>query len=215
MAELWEAARVGNDVKLTELLSSNEIINIDWKNDSDDWSDLSTPLHISVGCGHLSCVELLLKAGANRNCTSITGYTPLLVASMRNYPAIVSALLAADADADADVQVDIADIYGRTPLIVAACRNHTEVVKLLLDGGANRELKDDNGETALDLAMNHKNVNVVTKIMEQQCLELLVPEVVACSGRALPIELAELCGDFVVFTTKRREITKRARTNIF
>lgn len=178
MSELWDAAYYGDHDKLNELINHSKKSDIDWKNTSADWCDVQTPLHISAACGHLSCVELLLTAGADRNCKSSTGCTPLFVSSSRNYPSCVSALLATD------VQVDLADNYGRTPLMVAATYGHTAVVKLLLDAGANRELTND-GKTALDLAIMWKKCDVVDKIKEHELLERCArPEVVTGQVRS-------------------------------
>ncbi|GAA5934168.1 hypothetical protein JCM1841_004656 [Sporobolomyces salmonicolor] len=48
--------------------------------------------------------------------------------------------------------VDERDSYGFAPLHLATDRGHAEVVKVLLAAGADKSLKDDDGNTALDLA---------------------------------------------------------------
>ena len=78
---------------------------------------------------------------------------------------------------------------------------------LLLDGGANRELKNSDGQTALDIATQVDKAEVAEILREHERLELVVrPEVVARSALALPAELAELCGDFVFMTAARRAL---------
>jgi ankyrin repeat protein len=163
-----------------------------------------TPLIAAACNGYERCVELLLDAGVQLEAMDRDGWTALYYASAFNYPAVVSILLAAGA------QVDSADNEGWTPLMIAAARGHSEVVRLLLDAGANRELRDDEGRTALDLAIRNYRNKVVAILNEHKRLEAVVrPEVVACSGIALPDELAELCGDYVAMTAPRRAIQAR------
>lgn len=208
MVELWEAARDGKDDKLRELLKSDSI-NYDIEIKNSDCHNF-TPLLVASVFGHLSCVELLLEVGADRNCMSTNGSTPLMFASYHNFISVVSALIAAGAD------VDLPNICGWTPLMTSAYSGHSEITKLLLEVGADNELKDEDGKTALDLVIEFKRDKVVTIFKEHEQLELVVrPEVVLCSGHSLPNELSELCGDFVVFTPKRREIDAKSRKNVF
>lgn len=206
-SELWDAASHGNTDQVRELLARSENINIDFKNR--DWNDW-TPLHVASSVGYLSCVQLLLEKGADINCTSTLGSTPLLLASSNNRPAVVSALIAAGA------QIDRADNHSWTPLIVAVECDRFAVVKILLEAGANRDLKifgiygNTDGKTALDVAIIKNMRGVADIIKEYELMELLVlPEVVACSGCALPAEISDLCGDFIFMTPFRRELEKR------
>lgn len=166
---------------------------------------MSTPLDIASVQGHLSCVQLLLEAGAEKNCKDGYGKSPLNLASTNNHPSVVSALLAAGAESD------LADDNGWTPLIRAACYGRSEVARLLLNAGANRQLRNNAGKTALYLAIEYKRDEVAAILREHQRLEHFVrPEVVYGSGRALPCELAELCGDYATLTPARRAFHARA-----
>lgn len=56
-----------------------------------------TPLYLAASKGHSDIVQCLFVAGANVNCEDIQGFTPLCEAVWQRYPAVVKALLMADA----------------------------------------------------------------------------------------------------------------------
>ena len=74
------------------------------------------------------------------------GDTPLHVAAIWGDVRVGKLLL--DAGADPNVQGE----YGNTPLHEAVGQKHHEFVKLLLAHGASKELHNDDGLTAADLA---------------------------------------------------------------
>jgi ankyrin repeat protein len=169
-------------------------------------NDGMTPLMTASRHGRERCAELLLEAGAELEAMDWDGWTSLCYASYWNRPAVVSLLLAAGA------QVDSATDIGWTPLRNAAYHGHSEVVRLLLDAGANRELRDNHHRTALDLATQYNKAEVVAILNEHERPETVArTEVVACSGLALPTELAELCGDYVAMTPERRAIQAKQK----
>ncbi len=49
---------------------------------------------------------------------------------------------------------------GWTPLMYASARGHMKVAEALLDAGADKELKDDDGVTALEIARENKRDDV-------------------------------------------------------
>jgi ankyrin repeat protein len=189
-----------------------------------------TPLITAAIAGRERCAELLINAGAQLEARNDYGQTALFCASDTNHPGVVSLLLTAGA------AVDAFSYNKRTPLMAAADSGCLEVVELLLDAGANRELRDKHGTTALDLATVHtraaaslnamygmdalelaaarNRAAVVAILKKHERIETVVrPEVVACSGVAMPAELAELCGDYVAMTPERRAIQARQERN--
>ena len=54
--------------------------------------------------------------------------------------------------------------YGRTALMVAADEGHAEVVRLLIEVGADLNLLDDEGSSALSLARNYGHLDVAAEL---------------------------------------------------
>ena len=59
--------------------------------------DLGAALGNAVAAGYAEIVELLLRAGANPNLSSLTGFTPMESATCAGYSAIVELLITAGA----------------------------------------------------------------------------------------------------------------------
>jgi ankyrin repeat protein len=93
---------------------------------SRDWKE-RTPLHIASICspGHLSCMEILLKRGADVNARDRSGYNPLHIAAGRGCADAMKLLLKVGTD------VTIKDNEGRTPLELATLRRNNQAVGLL------------------------------------------------------------------------------------
>ena len=66
------------------------------------------------------------------------------------------AVVAALPDAAAAIDLNHPDDYGDTPLMAASGRGKPEVVRVLLAAGADKDLRNHNGQTALDLAIEEK-----------------------------------------------------------
>lgn len=99
-------------------------------------------------------VEYLLKQNADPNIRFDT--RPVLsIAAMFGQLEIAKSLLEAGADPNAT------DGPLTTPLMFAAEEGHAQVVQLLIENGSNPSLKDLNGETAYDKAVNNSRIDVV------------------------------------------------------
>jgi uncharacterized protein len=96
--------------------------------------------------GSLAAAKAAISAGANVNCTSRDGWTPLLTAS-KAYPKIVELLLAKGANPN------IASDQGYTPLMRAAGNGAETIVRQLLAAGSDKRLLDWKGKTAYQLSM--------------------------------------------------------------
>ena len=99
----------------------------------------------AVWIKHPPMVEALVEAGADPN--GMPNYPPLGTAGFRGNSRIVECLLA-----QPGIEVDKRNIDGYTALMSAAGQGHTRVVELLLEAGADPSLKNEQGQTAEDLA---------------------------------------------------------------
>ncbi len=91
-------------------------------------------------------VDLLLFAGADPNIQDNEGTTALMIASNYSSQFLVQLLLSNNA---AKAGIDKQDNRGQTALIIAARWGLYDIVDQLLEAGADPNLKDKNGATAL------------------------------------------------------------------
>ncbi|EGC42775.1 ankyrin repeat protein [Histoplasma capsulatum var. duboisii H88] len=139
-----------------------------------------TALHLAVVNDHELLAELLLKAGSNAESASHNGSKPLYIAAELGSLALVNLLLRFNADVESHndetgytafhqallnghagvamallekkANIDALTPGGHTPLFSAVMHDDLEITEFLLDNGANKYLRDDNGETVDKLA---------------------------------------------------------------
>jgi serine/threonine protein kinase len=117
-------------------------------------------LYRASGEGKEDAMRLLLDHQANANLRSNDQSTPLIAAV--TYAKLGAALLLLERGAN----VDLGDSGDTTPLMIAAetsayIKDPADFIKLLLEHGAKRGIKDSRGRTALQRAMETKNVAAV------------------------------------------------------
>lgn len=110
-------------------------------------SDGGTLLFEAIRLGRLPSVEALLDGGADPNRRNAAGDTAVHVAAFEGDAAILRAVLAHGGDTDARNP-----ITGATPLQQALLSPDANQYKVLLDAGADPNLADNNGDTALHVA---------------------------------------------------------------
>jgi ankyrin repeat protein len=103
-------------------------------------------------------LENCLKNGADPNIKDDIGMRPLEYASSFE---CIKLLLEAGAEPNIFFESN-----GSTPLQIASIRQHTDVVKILLKYGANPNIPNMNGLTALDHACHACNLNGGTDIID-------------------------------------------------
>jgi ankyrin repeat protein len=105
----------------------------------------SSPLFTAVGFGDPAIIQMLLAGGANIHEKDRDSMTALHWAVIADHPDAVKALLEAGADANA------VDRFGYTPLLYASTVDFgdAETATMLLAAGANPNVKDKRGQTAL------------------------------------------------------------------
>jgi ankyrin repeat protein len=128
---------------------SNDVISFLLANQSTD-VDISnkfgeTPLMIASIEGNLPLVKALVQVRKAK--LDHIGWTPLHYASSRGHLEVAQFLLANGAI------VDSMSPGNTTPLMMAVQSGNEQLVKLLLDKGADIQLRNTNGLTALDIAV--------------------------------------------------------------
>lgn len=114
-------------------------IHMDATNTADE-----TALMLAANLNDLASANLLIEAGASVNRPN---WTPLHYAASKGHIAMMHVLI------DNDAYVDAESPNGTTPLMMAAYYASPNAVKLMLEEGADPTLKNQDGMTALDMAI--------------------------------------------------------------
>jgi ankyrin repeat protein len=97
-------------------------------------------------------------------------YTPLAYAAYQGHDRIVHFLLERGARVDADARDGRS--YVNTPLMMAAIQGHRKTTDSLLRAGANPRVRGYHGQTAAELAVKHKHMNIFQLL---KCAENVMP----------------------------------------
>ena len=125
--------------------------------------DGATPLFIACQNGHVSVVQALLSTSKDLyiNQPTNSGATPLYIATELGRLEVVRLLLKTRG-----IRIDQALHDGRTPLFAAAKSGRTAVVQLLLKHQCDVSLENNQGMTALDVALRQKHMGIGALIYE-------------------------------------------------
>ncbi len=142
-----------------------------------------TPLMTAARSGSVPAVRTLLAHGANVNATEgWLGETALMMAAAENHPAVVKMLLEAGAAINArskltnlpDLEWDVAGmsttVFPRgswTPLMFTAQQGATASARVITEWGADLNLQDPDGTTALVLAIINAHYDVAALLLEK------------------------------------------------
>ncbi len=108
-----------------------------------------TPLFLAAGFNRPEVLDFLLQQGAGLESENQMGSRPIhMAAGFNNNARVLSTLLAAGAD------VNKANNLGSTPLHWAAGSEALPQSRLLIDSGAQINVRDKQGRTALDVAQD-------------------------------------------------------------
>ena len=113
----------------------------------------NTSLSDAVTFGYPDVVRTLILSGADASLTESSGINLLHWVAIINRPAVIPVLV------EARVPINATDDFGYTPLMYAATIDfgETGALKELLKAGANRNIRNYNGRTALEQARRYKH----------------------------------------------------------
>lgn len=112
--------------------------------------------------GNVKEVKRLISRGVDVNTTNRYGVTPLMVASLCNWPEVVRLLL--DEGADTEMREGF---FGCTALMFACMSGGWDSVQILLDHGASIEAMDSLQRTALSVARSVDNREAVKLLLQK------------------------------------------------
>ncbi|XP_028651298.1 poly [ADP-ribose] polymerase tankyrase-2 isoform X1 [Erpetoichthys calabaricus] len=138
-AALLDAAKKGCLARVKKLCSPENV------NCRDTQGRHSTPLHLAAGYNNLEVAEYLLQLGAEVNSQDKGGLIPLHNAASYGHVDVAALLIKYNAC------VNATDKWAFTPLHEAAQKGRTQLCALLLVHGADPTLKNQEGQSPLDL----------------------------------------------------------------
>ena len=116
-------------------------------------------LHTASREGDLQTVMEMVEAGKDIDVQDRGGNTPLMVAISYGHINVVEYLL------ENGAQVNHRAVYQWTPLMEAVSNRRIQMVKLLLEYGADPSAINNDGNTALDIAVE-KNDEAIVQLLE-------------------------------------------------
>lgn len=161
-AALLDAAKKGCLARVKKLSSPDNV------NCRDTQGRHSTPLHLAAGYNNLEVAEYLLQHGADVNAQDKGGLIPLHNAASYGHVDVAALLIKYNAC------VNATDKWAFTPLHEAAQKGRTQLCALLLAHGADPTLKNQEGQTPLDLVSADDVSALLTAAMPLQlCLRVI------------------------------------------
>ncbi|XP_030007072.1 ankyrin repeat and protein kinase domain-containing protein 1 [Sphaeramia orbicularis] len=149
------------------------------------YSGKKSLLHYTVASGDAQSVEHVLSLGADVNCTTSRGYTPLMIAVLHRFHDIISLLLEYGAAAT------LGDEDDWTALHFAAQNGDDRAFRLLLDKGAVADAREKAGWMPLHLACQNGHETVVRLLLSRLSDEAVVER--EAQGKT-PLHLASAYG---------------------
>ncbi|KAM6484201.1 hypothetical protein HDV62DRAFT_357636 [Trichoderma sp. SZMC 28011] len=149
------AAACGQD-DILDLLSQESNIVADW----DRWRCISK-FYNAILHEDICCIKQLMNKGIYLDTKNIRGETPLWVAAKFGSGAVVKLLAQ-----QKDVNINSVSISGRSPLFEPSQKGRGRMVAILMEAGADPNLVDKDGQTAITIAQKYGHAGIV-KILER------------------------------------------------
>jgi len=153
---LMYAVKNGSTESVKFLLENGADPNIKEKYD-----DNNSALIIAIQNGNTDAVKILLDNGADPNIINSSKMTPLMTAAKEGNTEAVKTLL--EKGADSSIHNNNEDMYALT---YAITNLNVETVRLMLDKDVDPNLKQRFGENALWVAIEAKNAEIITNLLE-------------------------------------------------
>uniref|UniRef100_UPI001ED84CE7 poly [ADP-ribose] polymerase tankyrase-2-like isoform X2 n=1 Tax=Scatophagus argus TaxID=75038 RepID=UPI001ED84CE7 len=174
-AALLDAAKKGCLARVKKLCTHDNV------NCRDTQGRHSTPLHLAAGYNNLEVAEYLLQHGAEVNSQDKGGLIPLHNAASYGHVDVTALLIKFDAC------VNATDKWAFTPLHEAAQKGRTQLCALLLAHGADPSLRNQEGQSPLDLVTADDVRALLTAAMPPSALPgCYKPQVISVAASGAP-----------------------------
>jgi ankyrin repeat protein len=151
---LFYAIKANNPRILEKLIQKG--LNVNGKNKKGE-----TPLIFAINNNSsVNIIKILLKYNANTNVVDFDGTTPVTMCIYDDKPEILELFLQ---HKETDINKRDKKTMQITPLMLACSENKENIVKLLLEYGADVNLQDENGLTALIHSNNNNIIELLLK----------------------------------------------------
>uniref|UniRef100_A0A7N8XED9 Poly [ADP-ribose] polymerase n=1 Tax=Mastacembelus armatus TaxID=205130 RepID=A0A7N8XED9_9TELE len=172
-AALLDAAKKGCLARVKKLCTQDNV------NCRDTQGRHSTPLHLAAGYNNLEVAEYLLQHGAEVNSQDKGGLIPLHNAASYGHVDVAALLIKYDAC------VNATDKWAFTPLHEAAQKGRTQLCALLLAHGADPTLRNQEGQSPLDVVTADDVRALLTAAMPPSALPgCYKPQVISVAASA-------------------------------
>ena len=116
---------------------------------------------------HPDLLTYVLDNGADINCKTRNGFSPILLVCANNHLSHIETLLQHGS------QINGQDPEGYSPLMYAVKHNNLMIVDLLLRNGADVNLQEKHGKTALMLALETQRTDIAESLLGKEGVDIL------------------------------------------
>lgn len=150
LTPLMTAANDGDKKAVQALIKSKADLN------AKDPEEKRTALYFAISNEHKEVIKILIEKGASLENLSQDGESALFMATTTNNYELMKTVLKKNKKL-----IDVPDKEGTTPLMEAAKYGTKQTVEILVKAGAKKDLKNNAGQTALDIAKENKNEDTI------------------------------------------------------